>query len=192
MIYIVSDTHFFHNSIMKFCPSTRRGVNAEEMTWNLVDAFNNKVGEHDELILLGDLSFKNAERTLEVLRAIKCKNKRLILGNHDQVLDHKTVRDEFISVEHYRVVRWEGWRFICFHYPMREWEGMHKGYFHLFGHVHGNLNHVPYGRSMDVGIDARPDNKMEPWSIEEIFKMLEDRPILPHHGRVITEEPAKS
>ena len=46
---------------------------------------------------------------------------------------------------------------------------IHGGY-HLYGHVHGNLQLE--GRAMDVGIDARPTGDMKPWSWEEIDEIL--------------------
>jgi calcineurin-like phosphoesterase family protein len=185
--FFTSDTHFEHKNILKFCPNTRHGDNAEDMTWNMVHAINRKVGPDDELFFLGDLSFCGPGPTKRYLQAIKCQNKHLIMGNHDQVLQHDDVRAEFKTVRHYHVHRWEGWRFVLFHYPMREWEGMHKGYFHLYGHVHGNLlsEQDKWGRSMDVGVDARPDALMEPWSIQEIFKKLKNRPVLAHHGKTM-------
>lgn len=185
MLYVVSDNHFFHKNILKFSPNTRRGVDAEEMSWLQVDAINSRVREGDELVFLGDFSFGNAAKTLAILRAIKCQHKRLVLGNHDQVMDYKEVAAEFISIEHYRVLKHEGKKYVCFHFPIYEWYGAHRGDFHLFGHVHGSLNHMFQDRKcMDVGVDARDDDKMEPWSIEEIYEKLKDRPSLAHHGKL--------
>lgn len=184
-LFITSDTHFGHKNILKFCPNTRQGVDAEDMTWRLIDAFNRRVKPTDELLFLGDLSFADADSTVKYLRAINCRNKRIVLGNHDKVLQSYGVAAEFTSIEHYRIVKENGHKFVCFHFPMREWDSMQRGSFHLYGHVHGDLRHEDplWGRSMDVGIDARPDNLMEPWALSEIFEKLKDKPILSHHSK---------
>ena len=60
---------------------------------------------------------------------------------------------------------------LC-HYPMREWHGCWRGAWHLFGHVHGRLNHEPVGYSLDVGVDS---NRFRPWRLEEIEALFAAR-----------------
>jgi hypothetical protein len=67
-----------------------------------------------------------------------------------------------------------------FHYPIHEWEQINYGAFHLFGHVHASYQ-FGRGRSMNVGIDARPKGDMMLWSWEEIKEILLQREIIKHH-----------
>ena len=41
---------------------------------------------------------------------------------------------------------------ILFHYPINEWDGCHKGWYHLYGHLHDRLADIP-GRALNVGFD---------------------------------------
>jgi calcineurin-like phosphoesterase family protein len=65
-----------------------------------------------------------------------------------------------------------------FHYPINEWNKIHRGAWHLYGHVHGNNNIE--GKALDVGLDG-PLSNYTPLSFEEIEVFMEDRPILSHH-----------
>jgi hypothetical protein len=43
---------------------------------------------------------------------------------------------------------------ILFHYPIWEWDQMHRGSVQFFGHVHGGPNGLEKYRARDVGFDA--------------------------------------
>ena len=43
-------------------------------------------------------------------------------------------------------------RFVLCHYPLRAWNGQHRGAINLHGHSHGRLKPLP--RQVDVGVDA--------------------------------------
>jgi calcineurin-like phosphoesterase family protein len=52
---------------------------------------------------------------------------------------------------------------------------MNTGRIHLHGHVHlSPHNKIAEGRAMDVGVDG---NGLEPYSLDEILKLLKGRPI---------------
>ena len=59
-------------------------------------------------------------------------------------------------------------RVVLSHFPIRSWEGMHKGYFHLYGHSHGTLPENGT-LSFDVGVDSVG---YAPISSEEVLKKL--------------------
>ena len=61
-IWFVSDVHFFHNNILKFCPTTRHGDNALEMNELIIQAWNTKVHRRDIVYNLGDVSFGSAKK----------------------------------------------------------------------------------------------------------------------------------
>ncbi len=88
------------------------------------------------------------------------------------------------SKQHYLKLNVNKQTFILFHYPIHEWDGMHRGDIHLFGHVHGN--HVGRGKSMDVGIDTRPNGDLGLYHIDEICDIMKTREVLSHgSGRKI-------
>lgn len=94
-----SDTHYAHVNI---CRGTTRWGNVDEMgefkpnlervrDFNtiaemndaIVNAINSVVGEDDELIHGGDVSFDGIENLWNFRKRIKCKTIHLIYGNHD-------------------------------------------------------------------------------------------------------------
>lgn len=173
-IFFSSDLHFHHRNIMSFCPTTRLGNSIDEMNELLIAQHNSRVRPQDTVYLLGDISFGTAEETKTVVQRLNGK-KHLIYGNHDQVIRRDvTIQSTFESVQDYKRIKIGKKHVMLSHFPMRSWEMMQHGSYHLYGHCHGNLEHTPYGRSMDVGIDARPGDMM-PWSWEEIDAILKDR-----------------
>lgn len=72
------------------------------------------------------------------------------------------------------------------HYAHRVWNKSHHDRIHLYGHSHGSLEDNPWGRSMDVGIDAyyRLFKRYEPFSLKEIIDIMNNRKVLiiDHHN----------
>jgi len=72
-------------------------------------------------------------------------------------------------------VKIDGVDFVMCHYPLQSWHGMNKGVIHLHGHVHlPEERKFGNGKKMDVGVDG---NGMDPYSIEEIVKIMNKRSI---------------
>lgn len=203
MKYFVADLHLFHKNVMKFGPKTR-GVSPEgiaevervkreglslrdtddsffsvgEMNRTLIGNWNSQVEEEDEVYILGDFSFGGTTKTIKVLKQLKGK-KHFIMGNHDQWLKPEA-EQYFESISDYKQIYIDKTLVCMFHYPIKEWNKMHHGAFHLFGHVHGKDMGIK-GKALDVGIDNRPNGDMKLWSWEEIKKYMEKRPIESHH-----------
>lgn len=180
-IWFTSDNHFYHKTILKFCRETRHGSDVDEMNERMIDIWNRTVALTDRVYILGDFSFGNAEKTERVLKRL---NGRLYLikGNHDNWVN-QDLEKYFELVTDYRKIVVDGKRVVLFHFPIYEWDNMHHGSYHLYGHVHGNAT-VP-GRAMDVGIDARPQKDMGLWSWEEVNEILSKREIRTHHGKIV-------
>lgn len=79
--WIISDTHFDHDNILKYEPTRLRDMQAkgldDQNEW-LIDNWNSVVGEDDLVLHLGDFTFKSPDY-------IERLNGRIILliGNHD-------------------------------------------------------------------------------------------------------------
>ena len=188
-VYITSDTHFGHKNIVRGTTnwrtqdgkvpvdSTRDFQTIEQMNERLIDGINHFVGQDDTLIMLGDVSFGGFDNIGIFLERLVCHNIHLILGNHDHHIDrnYDFVQKRFLSVQHYLEVNIEGKDFVLCHYPLQSWHGMNKGVIHLHGHVHLSENRkFGNGKKMDVGVDG---NGMDPYSIDEIIKIMDKRPI---------------
>lgn len=175
--WFTSDTHFGHHNIIKFCPDTRKYASADEMDEAMIAKWNSQVKNDDTVYLLGDVFFHKLDTALKIIRRLNGKI-HLIWGNHDQVIaKNPELQAEFASVQHYLDLTIDGVAIVLFHFPIYEWNKMHRGSYHLYGHVHGKVQ-VP-GRAMDVGSDTYPDNGL--WSWEEVHAKLKDIEIRPHH-----------
>jgi calcineurin-like phosphoesterase family protein len=82
-------------------------------------------------------------------------SKILIEGNHDRkTLNDPTFRRCFQEVHKYLDVQFNEIKVVMFHYPIAEWDQMHRGAVHFHGHLHGGISGMERYRSLDVGMDA--------------------------------------
>ncbi len=183
--FFASDHHFFHKNIQKFQPHTRRGVDVQDMNRLMIEAHNAKVQPQDTVYFLGDFSFGSCIDTENVLKQLN-GHKHLIYGNHDQIIkNNSTIREHFESINDYKTIKVNDVAVVMFHFPMRSWDKMGHGSYLLYGHCHGSMEGTPFGKSMDVGVDTRPNVDMAPWSWDEVHRNLKDREVLKHHERTM-------
>lgn len=82
MIYFIADTHFGHKNIIEFCK--RPFANVEEMDNKIISLWNKTVGDGDEIIHLGDFSYRiSPEDTKAIFQSLRGKIS-LLMGNHDR------------------------------------------------------------------------------------------------------------
>lgn len=158
-IWFTSDLHFGHGNILKWSPETRPWTNTQEMEDGLVHYWNGLIDDKDLVFILGDLAFMNVEDTVRVMKRLK-GSKILVNGNHDfKNLRSPEFRAQFLMCKDVMEIQLKNnytgkdQRVIMNHFPQWEWNQMHRGSFHLHGHVHGKMIPVP-GRIMDVGWDC--------------------------------------
>lgn len=153
--WITSDLHFGHANIMKFCPVTRYGfTDVADMREKMIAEWNKSVAPEDETFILGDFAFLPAKDAVEILRRLN-GSKILIEGNHDRkLLNDPAFRREFKEVHQYLRYNHEGQLVIMMHYPIYEWDQMHRGAVHFYGHVHGKPTGMEKYRARDVAFDA--------------------------------------
>lgn len=175
--WFTSDLHFGHNNIIKFCPDTRPFADANDMDEKLIAKWNSQVAPNDVVYIVGDVFFHKANKAQAIMDRLN-GTIHLVFGNHDYMIKkNPDLLNRFASAQDYLVLHLEGIEVVLFHFPIFEWYNMHRGAFHLFGHVHGAAT-VP-GRAMDVGIDTRDDYGL--WSWDEVKANLSAKEIRPHH-----------
>lgn len=153
--FITSDLHFEHANITKFCPTTRsRFTDVDHMRETMIAEWNEIVAPTDKVYILGDVAFCNADKATEIINRLN-GFKILVEGNHDQkLLKNEGFRKCFIEIHKYLRISYNGTLIIMSHYPFLEWDQMHRGSLHFFGHLHGGRTGQEQYRCKDVGYDA--------------------------------------
>lgn len=147
-MFFVSDTHFLHENIIKYCKRPFNSI--EEHDNELIRRWNEKVPEDGIVFHLGDVAFGNPERVNEILKQLNGKI-YLVIGNHDwrRIVNEHNWRFELMTQQINMKI---GKRHIILnHYPMLCFSGAWRGEdatYQLFGHVHTS----PY---TDEGIDQQ-------------------------------------
>lgn len=156
MIWFTSDTHFGHKNIIKY--THRPFSSVEEMNEALIENWNNRVQDNDEVYHLGDVALCSPNKLRKILARLKGKI-YLIKGNHD--LSAEACQDRFEWIKDYYELEVDdsnGYKgkqlLVLFHYAMRVWQASHYGSYHLYGHSHGELPDIPDSLSFDVGVDC--------------------------------------
>lgn len=171
--FFTGDTHFGHKRILEYCPTTRLYDTIEEHDETLIKRWNSVVSPEDHVYHVGDVSFSDHGRTIEIFRQLNGKVS-LILGNHDKgIVKALPYLPNIIEVVSYKEIKLNNNTIILFHFPIESWNKVHYGSIHLHGHTHGALSHHPTNkkaRRMDVGVDCHKDNA--PFSIKEILAYL--------------------
>lgn len=170
-VWVSSDLHFFHKNVIKFCNRPYNTV--EEMNEGIIKNFNSVIQPNDTLYLLGDISFSNAVKAVDVLNRLN-GHKHLIIGNHDtKLVKDIRVMEVFSSISHYKEMKVGKSNVVMMHYPIYSWNRKHYGSIHLFGHLHGNNVDLGEGRYKDVGVDT---NNMMPYNLYNLVEEMERKP----------------
>lgn len=174
-ILFTSDTHYFHDNIIKYCNRPYKDV--DEMNWALVKNWNDKVRPEDTVYHLGDVAFRFQEKFEEICNILRNLNgkKILILGNHDKHIQKMgNMFDMHMPYIWHDVIKGPimlNPRVSMNHYPEWDAQFLSSGGWVLHGHEHNDNSNRPY-RMLDVGVDAQ---NYSPISYEEIFHIMKNR-----------------
>ena len=171
-IYFTSDTHFYHDNIIKYC--NRPFNNVEEMNNKIIEYWNNKVSKDSIVFHLGDFAFCNEYKMKELVSQLN-GDIIFIMGNHD-FKNKKFLNSVFSEIYSQLYLTIEGQSIYLNHfpllcYPKRDWN--------LFGHVHskqGMSNMDTYklkycsSTQYDVGMDL---NNYTPISFYEVQEKIQ-------------------
>lgn len=142
MRYYIADLHFYHEALNT--KMDKRGFeNVEAMNQYMIEKWNKKVRQNDEVVILGDFSWGTAEETNELLRKLHGRL-YLIQGNHDRFLRNKDYdTSRFVWIKPYEELQDNKRKVVLCHYPIMFYNGQYrlddkgnpKSYM-LYGHVH--------------------------------------------------------
>ena len=173
MVYFTADLHLGHSNIIRLCDRPFSSV--DEMDVTLIRNWNNTVTHRDEVYILGDFTMKPAAEAHDYLAALHGR-KFFIRGNHDRFLNNFEPYEKDLEwIKDYFVLRYEGKKFVLFHYPIAEWQDYYHGAIHLFGHIHLSPESASRvdrsGRTLNVGVDC---HGFRPVSIRQIIEKVEE------------------
>ena len=133
MIYLISDTHFNHENIIRYC--RRPFKNAKEMNDALIRNWNSTVGNEDIVYHLGDFALGKKEDAIDIAKRLN-GIKYLIRGNHDK-WSIKAYEEMGFSVLGGPYVRLDEYKLLLSHIPVEDIE-VPEGYINVHGHIHNN------------------------------------------------------
>lgn len=138
MNYYISDLHFGHKNCLSF--DNRPFLSIEENDETLISNWNNTVGVTDDVYILGDISWYNATKTIEIYHNLN-GIKHLIIGNHDYgLIKNKDLQKEFVEITEYKKLELDNeTTIILSHYPIPCFDKHYYGAYHLYGHVHNSF-----------------------------------------------------
>lgn len=130
-VYIISDNHFGHESIIKHCSRPFKDV--DEMNKVMATRWNNTVGPKDMVLVLGDIGLHNRGLDWNLIKSLQ-GNKILVRGNHDRKSNHYYFCNGFVFVCNQFV--WG--KYIFTHTPLAQTNALElKHYIYNFhGHIH--------------------------------------------------------
>lgn len=173
MKYYISDTHFYHENIIRMCK--RPYNNVQEMNEDIIRKWNNKVKPNDEVYFLGDFVYKTSQQNaFAILKQLNGK-KYFIRGNHDKESLMMSLRSSGLVewVSDYQIIDDNNKMVVLFHYPIEDWNGQYHGSYHLYGHVHNNdNNYKKMPRRYNVSVELIG---YEPRTLDELIKMNMDK-----------------
>lgn len=159
--FLISDTHFDHDNIIKYC--NRPFDNREEMNHTLLQNWNMAVGKSDRVYFLGDMVYGRNSHPLEYWLNQLNGDIIFIKGSHDkspEVKSHSAITLKYRDTE-----------FLLIHDPAdvpKEWDG-----WIIHGHHHNNkLKTFPFicGEKKTINVSAELIN-FQPINVEHLFKM---------------------
>ena len=148
MNYYISDLHLNHKNV------TAEGRNFDnrpfqtikEMHEVIKNNWNSRVTNADTVYLLGDIIWKLTDEMIGLFSQLKGK-KVLIVGNHDQFNDIR-YKQLFTEICSYKEapdnVNGINRMVVLSHFPILMWNGQHRCWVHLYGHVHNSQDEGIY------------------------------------------------
>lgn len=140
-IFLISDLHFWHENVIKF--DNRPFQSVEEMNEQLIQNWNEAVGENDIIFHLGDFCWKTGGNPAykELLTRLNGR-KRFVLGNHDVCDLNKDIKraGKIEMMKDYEEFHYKDNIIIMSHYPIPFYKSAWSPRNYMFyGHVHTTI-----------------------------------------------------
>lgn len=145
-IFVISDSHFNHGNIIKYC--NRPFETIDEMNNTMIKNWNSVVSNDDKVFHLGDVGLGGREKTEAIIKSLKGR-KVLIRGNHDNFTDSAYLNMGFEEVYKYPII-WNNFIMMS-HRPLELSET--TPFFNLYGHIHTDERYQDTKTSKCVSVE---------------------------------------
>lgn len=174
MNYFVADLHFGHKNCLAF--DNRPFKDIEEHDNALIENWNKAIDIDDDVWILGDFSWYNATKTIEIFNQLN-GNKHLCIGNHDKkLLRNKDVRNLFVEIVDYKELQIsKDFGVVLSHYPIPCYNNHYYGWCHLYGHVHSSFEWNMMER-VKYEMSALYDQKCHMYNVGVMIPYMDFRP----------------
>jgi calcineurin-like phosphoesterase family protein len=162
MIYLTSDTHFYHENIIKF--AGRPFNDQHHMNKSMIDNWNSVITDNDIVIHLGDVTFGNFNNTKHIIDQLK-GYKILVKGNHDHSKNWMLKLGFNRVYKHLYFKNTKFGRLLLIHNPDDPKTFEYDFDYVLHGHIHEGVTN----RSNFINLCVEHTNHT-PVKINEIFK----------------------
>lgn len=137
MNYFIGDQHYGHKNALSF--DNRRFVDIETHDLYLTNRWNDVVGIDDDVYILGDISWYNSTKTIEIFSQLNGRL-HLLKGNHDsRLLKNRELRSLFVEICDYKELGLgNGKGLVLCHYPIPCFKNHYYGWYHFYAHVHNS------------------------------------------------------
>lgn len=171
MVYFIADMHLGHANILKHC--NRPFSSVEEMDETLIENWNSRVTDRDDVWIVGDFAFRTRVSAEIYLKNLKGR-KHLVKGNHDKTwMKGLDLSRYFGSVNEIAEMKLDGRHIVLCHYPMMCWDKSHYGSYLIFGHIHNDTD-LPFwdmikdnDHMLNAGVDV---NGFYPVTFDELVE----------------------
>jgi len=169
--WIISDTHFGHDKIVKFCdrPAEHSGITLSNI--------RSLVKKDDVLIHIGDFCWGNDAHWHEVFMEACPSTRWLIRGNHDRKSNSWYLEHGWDVVADKTSLRMYGENIIFTHIPIF-CEG---DYVNVHGHLHNTQHHT----------ELETDHRNRLFCIEHIYRPVDLRRMVENYATVKKEHADK-
>ncbi len=145
-IFAISDTHFCHANIIKYC--NRPFSCVEEMNESLIKNWNEAVSNDDVVLHLGDYCLGSKEAARDITSRLHGK-KILIMGNHDNWNESFYREIGFHTVSRFPIL-YDNY-YLLSHAPLVLSESTPYG--NIYGHVHNDERYRDTSNTMCVSVE---------------------------------------
>lgn len=166
----ISDLHFGHSNVIRF--DNRPFADVDEMDRTMIDLWNARVSQQDDVFIVGDLIYKSEKDPVWYLERLR-GHKHLILGNHDSHITENPKALSYIeTIDKMMHVADNGNQIVLCHYPLAEWYKSRHGSWLIYGHIHNKKEETyDYMRTRERALNAAACiNNYTPVSFNELVR----------------------